>query len=87
MLGKAVFEGICIDVNLAPVLLATVLNKQLCPFDELSTLDPELYKNLTFVKHYKEDIRDLELTFAHSEELLGKVGGILDCKKFVLFLF
>ncbi|KAI6183743.1 HECT-type E3 ubiquitin transferase [Aphelenchoides bicaudatus] len=73
MLGKAVFEGICIDVNLAPVLLATVLNKQLCPFDELSLLDPELYKHLVFVKHYKENIRDLELTFAYTEEALGKI--------------
>lgn len=73
MLGKAVFEGICIDVNLAPVLLATVLGKQLCPFDELSTLDPELYKNLTFVKHYNEDIKDLELTFSYNEDALGKV--------------
>lgn len=73
MLGKAVFEGICVDVNLAPVLLATVLGKQLCPFDELSNLDYELYKNLTFVKHYKENLKDLELTFSITDESLGKV--------------
>ena len=75
MLAKAVYEGICVDVQLAPVLLATVLGKQLCPFDELSTLDPELYKNLTYVKHYadSDDVADLELTFSYNEEFLGKV--------------
>lgn len=72
-LGKAVYEGICVDVNLAPVLMATILGQQLCPFDELSTLDYELYKNLTFVKHYKEDVKDLELTFAYTDESLGTV--------------
>lgn len=54
ILAKAVYECIVVDVQLAPVLLATVLGKQLCPFDELSSLDPELYKNLTYVKHYKD---------------------------------
>ncbi|CAD5216371.1 unnamed protein product [Bursaphelenchus xylophilus] len=73
MLGKAVYEGICIDLHLAPVLLAAVLKKKLWAFDELSSLDPELYKNLTFVKHYDGDVEDLGLTFAFSEEVLGKV--------------
>jgi len=27
MLAKAVYEGICVDVNLAPVLLAAVLGE------------------------------------------------------------
>jgi ubiquitin-protein ligase E3 B len=73
MLGKAVYEGICIDVNLAPVLLATVLSKQLCAFDELSSLDPELYRSLTFVKHYEDNVGDLELNFSHTEESLGEL--------------
>lgn len=75
MLAKLVYEGICVDIQLAPVLLATVLGKQLCPFDELATLDSVLYNNLTYLKHYKdsEDVRDLALTFSHNEEFLGKV--------------
>uniref|UniRef100_A0A914EGA9 Ubiquitin-protein ligase E3B n=1 Tax=Acrobeloides nanus TaxID=290746 RepID=A0A914EGA9_9BILA len=78
ILAKAVYESIVVDVQLAPVLSATVLGKQLCPFDELSSLDPELYKNLTYVKHYKdsEDVADLELTFSYNEEFLGKVKTI-----------
>lgn len=77
MLGKAVYEGICVDLYLAPVLLATVLRKKLWAFDELSTLDPELYKNLTFVKHYDGDITDLELSFAFEEDVLGQVRNLL----------
>ncbi|CAI4227822.1 unnamed protein product [Auanema sp. JU1783] len=74
MLGKAVFEGIVVDVQLAPVLLAAVLGgRRLCAFDELYQLDPELYKNLTFVKRYEGDISDLSLTFSINEDLLGKV--------------
>jgi ubiquitin-protein ligase E3 B len=78
MLAKAVYEGICIDICLAPVLLASILDKQLCPFDELATLDPLLYRNLTYVKHYAEsaDVADLELTFSCDQELLGRVHTV-----------
>ncbi|KAI6218331.1 HECT-type E3 ubiquitin transferase [Aphelenchoides fujianensis] len=69
----AVYEGICIDVQLAPVLLAAVLRKKFCPFDELAVLDPELYRNLTTAK---EDVADLELTFAYTEESLGKIQTV-----------
>nr|CAD2191708.1 unnamed protein product [Meloidogyne enterolobii] len=75
LLGKAIYEGICVDVQLAPVLLASVLNKKLYPFDELASLDPLLYKNLTYVKHYNEseDVEDLALTFSFQEKFLGKI--------------
>ncbi|KAL3106558.1 hypothetical protein niasHT_016680 [Heterodera trifolii] len=78
MLAKAVYEGICVDVQLAPVLLAAVLGKQLHPFDELATLDPVLYKNLTFLKHYSDsdDVADLELTFCAQDEFLGRVTTV-----------
>jgi ubiquitin-protein ligase E3 B len=58
--------------------LASVLGKQLCPFDELASLDPLLYKNLTFVKHYSDsdDVEDLALTFSFQDEFLGKVRSI-----------
>ncbi|VDO69112.1 unnamed protein product [Heligmosomoides polygyrus] len=35
--------------------------RRLCAFDELSQLDPELYRNLTFVKKYDGDINTVEL--------------------------
>ena len=37
------------------------------------SLDPDLYKNLLFVKHYEGDIDDLALTFAVDEDFLGSV--------------
>lgn len=77
MLGKAVYEGIVVDVQLAPVLLAAVLGShRLCAFDELSQLDPELYRSLTFVKRYEGDISDLSLTFSVDEDFMDKISTV-----------
>uniref|UniRef100_A0A1I7TM49 Ubiquitin-protein ligase E3B n=1 Tax=Caenorhabditis tropicalis TaxID=1561998 RepID=A0A1I7TM49_9PELO len=77
MLGKAVYEGIVVDVQLAPVLLAAVLGShRLCAFDELSQLDPELYRSLTFVKRYEGDIADLSLTFSVDEDFMDKISTV-----------
>lgn len=77
MLGKAVYEGIVVDVQLAPVLLAAVLgNHRLCAFDELSQLDPELYRSLTFVKRYEGDMADLSLTFSVDEDFMDKITTV-----------
>uniref|UniRef100_A0A1I7X268 HECT-type E3 ubiquitin transferase n=1 Tax=Heterorhabditis bacteriophora TaxID=37862 RepID=A0A1I7X268_HETBA len=73
MLAKAVYEGIVVDVQLAPVLLAAVLGgRRLC----LSQLDPELYRNLTFVKRYDGDTGDLSLTFSIDEDFMGKINTV-----------
>nr|CAB3498895.1 unnamed protein product [Digitaria exilis] len=40
--------------------------------DELSTLDPELYRNLMQLKHYDGNVEDLCLDFTVTEELGGK---------------
>ncbi|KHJ90049.1 HECT-domain protein [Oesophagostomum dentatum] len=77
MLAKAVYEGIVVDVQLAPVLLAAMLGgRRLCAFDELSQLDPELYRNLTFVKKYDGDVSDLSLTFSIDEDFMGKITTV-----------
>ena len=39
--------------------------------DDLQSLDPDLYKNLLFVKHYAGDADDLALSFAVDEDCLG----------------
>lgn len=41
--------------------------------DELASLDRDLYRSLTLVKHYKGDIQQLELTFSLDEDVLGKL--------------
>ncbi|XP_077995296.1 ubiquitin-protein ligase E3B-like [Glandiceps talaboti] len=77
MLGKAVYEGIVVEVPFASFFLSQVLGHQhsslYSPIDELPSLDPELYKSLTFIKHYDSDIADLDLTFSYDEDVMGKV--------------
>ncbi|KZC11880.1 Ubiquitin-protein ligase E3B [Dufourea novaeangliae] len=77
MLGKAVYEGIVIDVPFASFFVS-----QFCGqtggalyswLDELASLDRDLYRSLTLVKHYKGDVRQLELTFSLDEDVLGKI--------------
>ncbi|KAK6013033.1 HECT-domain protein [Ostertagia ostertagi] len=50
--------------------------RRLCAFDELSQLDPELYRNLTFVKKYDGDVSDLSLTFSIDEDFMGKINTV-----------
>ena len=47
-------------------------------FDEMSSSDPELYKNLTYVKHYEGDVEDLGLTFSFDQVIsLGNIIQLL----------
>lgn len=41
--------------------------------DELPSLDPELYKSLTYIKHYEGDVSELELNFSYDEDVMGKL--------------
>ena len=67
ILGKALYEGILVDVAFAPFFLAKWLGKQ-SYLDDLSSLDPELYNGLIFLKHYDKNFEDLALNFTISEE-------------------
>lgn len=77
MLGKAVYEGIVVDVPFASFFLSQLLGHRhsatYSSMDELPSLDPELYKSLTYVKHYKGDVVDLDLTFSYDEDIMGKL--------------
>ena len=48
------FQGIVVEVPFAPFFLSQILcqqqSKTYSSVDELPSLDPELYKNLTYVK-------------------------------------
>uniref|UniRef100_A0A183B4E9 HECT-type E3 ubiquitin transferase n=1 Tax=Echinostoma caproni TaxID=27848 RepID=A0A183B4E9_9TREM len=39
----------------------------------LATLDRELYKSLSYIKHYDGDVADLEFTYSYAEDCLGQV--------------
>ncbi|EJC97865.1 HECT-domain-containing protein [Fomitiporia mediterranea MF3/22] len=70
ILGKALYEGILVDVAFAGFFLAKWLGKQ-SYLDDLASLDPELYQGLLFLKNYDDNPQDLSLTFAVSEEEFG----------------
>ena len=78
MIGKAVYEGIVVDVPFAPFFLSQVLGKDHSTafysyIDELPSFDQELYRNLTYVKHYEGDVSELELTFSFDEDVMGSI--------------
>nr|XP_033811565.1 ubiquitin-protein ligase E3B isoform X3 [Geotrypetes seraphini] len=77
MLGKAVYEGIVVDVPFASFFLSQLLGHHYSFFyssiDELPSLDSEFYKNLTSIKRYDGDIADLGLTLSYDEDVMGQL--------------
>ncbi|NP_001411685.1 ubiquitin-protein ligase E3B isoform 3 [Mus musculus] len=77
MLGKAVYEGIVVDVPFASFFLSQMLGHHHSVFyssvDELPSLDSEFYKNLTSIKRYDGDIADLGLTLSYDEDVMGQL--------------
>ncbi|CAG9759771.1 unnamed protein product [Ceutorhynchus assimilis] len=77
MLGKAVYEGIVVDVPFASFFLSQVSGQtsqaMYSSVDELPSLDPALYRSLSYVKHYEDDVSELNLTFSVDEDHMGKV--------------
>lgn len=77
MLGKAIYEGIVVDVPFALFFLSRVVgqpkNAVHSPLDELPSLDPGLYKSLTYIKHYEGDVSELNLTFSIDQDFMGKI--------------
>ncbi|PCH39963.1 HECT-domain-containing protein [Wolfiporia cocos MD-104 SS10] len=70
ILGKALYDGILIDVAFAGFFLAKWLGKQSF-LDDLASLDPDLYQGLIFLKHYTGDPEELSLNFTVAEEEFG----------------
>ncbi|XP_068658404.1 E3 ubiquitin-protein ligase UPL6 isoform X2 [Aristolochia californica] len=62
LLGKAMFEGILVDIPFATFFLRALKEKKNF-LNDLPSLDPELYRHLLFLKHYEGDLSDLELYF------------------------
>ncbi|KAJ4796995.1 ubiquitin protein ligase 6 [Rhynchospora pubera] len=62
LLGKAMYEGILVDIPLATFFLSK-LKQKYNYLNDLPSLDPELYRHLQFLKHYEGDVSELELYF------------------------
>ncbi|XP_065178800.1 ubiquitin-protein ligase E3B-like [Sycon ciliatum] len=78
LLGKAVYEGIVIEVPFASFFLTQILGRThsfaYSSFDELSSMDAELYRRLSELKRYEGNVEDdFCLTFAIDEDRLGKL--------------
>jgi len=72
MLGKAVYEGIVLDVPLADFFALKLLGKS-AALDELPSLDPALASSLDFLKRYDGDVEsDLCLTFSVDDDEFGQ---------------
>ncbi|CAA7268561.1 unnamed protein product [Cyclocybe aegerita] len=70
ILGKAMYEGILVDVAFAGFFLAKWLGRQSF-LDDLASLDPELYNGLIFLKHHAGNPEDLSLNFTVAIEEFG----------------
>ncbi|XP_010558979.1 PREDICTED: E3 ubiquitin-protein ligase UPL7 [Tarenaya hassleriana] len=71
IVGKALYEGILLDYSFSHVFIQKLLGRYSF-LDELSGLDPELYRNLVYIKHYDGDVIELCLDFTVTEEYFGK---------------
>ncbi|KAF8042732.1 hypothetical protein BT93_A1151 [Corymbia citriodora subsp. variegata] len=71
IVGKALYEGILLDYSFSHVFVQKLLGRYSF-LDELSTLDPEVYRNLMYVKHFDGDVKELSLDFTITEESFGK---------------
>ncbi|KAK2459462.1 hypothetical protein APHAL10511_008522 [Amanita phalloides] len=70
ILGKAMYEGILVDVAFAEFFLAKWLGRQSF-LDDLASLDPDLYKGLIYLKHYTGNAEDLSLNFTVVDQEFG----------------
>ncbi|KAF9427156.1 hypothetical protein BGZ94_005384 [Podila epigama] len=70
MLGKAMYEGLLVEVKFAGFFLSKILGRTVF-LDEMRTYDEEMFKNLMFLKKYEGDVEDLGLTFSMDEEIFG----------------
>merc|ERR1712176_61138 len=72
MIGKAIYEGILVDVPFAEFFLRKIRGKK-NGFDDLQYLDKELHNNLCFLRGYEGKIEDLGLYFAVEQNNFGQV--------------
>ncbi|KIM38451.1 hypothetical protein M413DRAFT_447711 [Hebeloma cylindrosporum] len=75
ILGKAMYEGILVDVAFAGFFLAKWLGRQSF-LDDLSSLDPDLYNGLIFLKHYTGSVEELSLNFTMAVEEFGSTKAV-----------
>lgn len=76
LLGKAVFDGILVDIPLAKFFRLKMLGEVNYPTD-LMSLDPQMYKSIKMLKSYPaETVEDLGLTFTVVNNAFGVANEV-----------
>eukprot|EP00927_Polykrikos_kofoidii_P066927 TRINITY_DN62487_c0_g1_i1.p1 TRINITY_DN62487_c0_g1~~TRINITY_DN62487_c0_g1_i1.p1 ORF type:complete len:1059 (-),score=181.98 TRINITY_DN62487_c0_g1_i1:64-3240(-) len=77
VIGKAIFEEVCVEPSFAPFFLAKLLGKHNSYYD-LASLDPGLLANLQRLKEYDGDVEDLCCYFVASSAEGNEVSLVPD---------
>ena len=75
ILGKALYEGILVNVPFAEFFLSKWLGRNNY-LDDLPSLDAEVYRNLIFLKNYQGRVEDLGVTFSVSKQEFGQTVSV-----------
>lgn len=67
LLGKAMYEGITLEPRFADFFLRRLIGKN-NSLNDLKSLDPELFKQLSMMRSYEGEVEDLMLTFCVTDE-------------------
>ena len=71
---QALYENMLVELPLASFFISKLLGQKSAnvDIDHLQSLDPELYKNLLYLKNYDGDVQDLGLDFTIVSEEIGQ---------------
>uniref|UniRef100_A0A8C2CYE4 Ubiquitin-protein ligase E3C n=1 Tax=Cyprinus carpio TaxID=7962 RepID=A0A8C2CYE4_CYPCA len=73
ILGKALYENMLVELPFASFFLSKLLGTSAdVDIHHLASLDPEMYRNLLFLKSYDGDVEDLGLNFTVVNNDLGE---------------
>ncbi|XP_027032796.2 ubiquitin-protein ligase E3C-like isoform X2 [Tachysurus fulvidraco] len=73
ILGKALYENMLVELPFASFFLAKLLGTSAdVDIHHMASLDPEMYRNLLFLKSYEGDVEDLGLNFTIVNNDLGE---------------
>lgn len=77
ILGKAIYENLLVELPLAEFFLTKLAGKYAdVDIHQLASLDPELYKNLLYLKDYEGDVSELNLDFTVASSSFGQTQVI-----------
>ncbi|XP_075165628.1 ubiquitin-protein ligase E3C [Haematobia irritans] len=77
IIGKAIYENLLVELPLAEFFLTKLAGKYAdVDIHQLASLDPELYKNLLYLKDYDGDVSELNLDFTVASSSFGQTQVI-----------